>query len=130
MSATRKATLALAWLGACGGAQSTGSADDGGASLDGAVDAASPDAPGSEASSASDAGAPDAPLDSSASSSASCSSASECRTFSDYCGGCACDALGKNDPDPTCDADTVSCFVDPCRDRSATCDPSHHCALQ
>jgi hypothetical protein len=31
-----------------------------------------------------------------------CKQDADCRTFSDYCTGCDCRALGKNDKDPTC----------------------------
>jgi hypothetical protein len=50
-----------------------------------------------------------------------CKQDSDCRTFSDYCTGCDCRALGKADKDPTCAGPGVRCIVDPCRDRSAAC---------
>ncbi len=59
-----------------------------------------------------------------------CSVASDCRTFSNYCGGCACDVLGTGDANPGCDAGTVSCVVDPCYGHTAACDATHHCVLQ
>src|SRR5579872_2584048 len=33
-----------------------------------------------------------------------CSAPSDCRTYSDYCGGCTCYAIGASASDPTCDA--------------------------
>jgi hypothetical protein len=33
-------------------------------------------------------------------------------------------------PNPTCDAGLGSCLVDPCSSHTATCDATHHCALQ
>jgi hypothetical protein len=55
-----------------------------------------------------------------------CADSTQCRLFSDDCGGCRCDALGPNDPNPTCDAG-VSCLVDPCQGKAAVCDSSKHC---
>jgi hypothetical protein len=72
----------------------------------------------------------DAPDVSDASDSGECSSPSDCRTFSDYCGTCKCDALRKDRPSPTCDGGTVACFVDPCMGYKATCDVLNHCILQ
>lgn len=59
-----------------------------------------------------------------------CNAASECRVFAANCGGCTCEALGVSDPNPACDAGTVSCLRDPCEGKSATCDASHRCAVQ
>jgi hypothetical protein len=59
-----------------------------------------------------------------------CTTPSDCRVFSDYCGSCTCIALGTNDPNPACDAGTVSCLVDPCLNHTSVCDATHHCALQ
>jgi hypothetical protein len=86
-------------------------------------------------------GAPDAPNDGPTDSavppdagidagSSPCTHASDCRTFSNYCGGCTCDALGASEPNPVCDAGTVSCLLDPCNGRTAVCDPTGRCALQ
>jgi hypothetical protein len=62
---------------------------------------------------------------------ATCSAASDCRTHSDYCGGCTCDALGVSEPNPDCgEGGVASCFVDPCSGKTATCNSTHHCALQ
>ena len=58
-----------------------------------------------------------------------CTVASDCRMFSNYCGGCTCDALGVAAPDPVCDAGTASCLVDPCQGHAAACDPTGHCTL-
>jgi hypothetical protein len=74
---------------------------------------------------------PDAASDSgSTSGGGTCSSPSGCRTYSNYCGGCTCDALGVSAPNPTCDASLGSCLVDPCTSHTAVCDSTHHCALQ
>lgn len=51
-----------------------------------------------------------------------CLSDADCRTFSNYCDGCSCEALAVSAPDPTCDGTLVQCFVDPCFDQSAVCD--------
>lgn len=59
-----------------------------------------------------------------------CTVVSDCRKFSNYCGGCVCDALGTSQPDPICDAGTVTCILDPCQGHTAVCDPTGHCALQ
>lgn len=52
---------------------------------------------------------------------ASCTTDSDCRLVSDYCGGCACRSLATAEPDPTCKGTVVQCFVDPCRGRLAVC---------
>jgi len=54
-------------------------------------------------------------------SAAVCKQDGDCRTFSDYCTGCDCRALGKNEKDPTCAGPGVRCIADPCRDRVAAC---------
>jgi hypothetical protein len=59
-----------------------------------------------------------------------CTVASDCRTFSDYCGGCTCEALAASQPDPACDGGIVACLVDPCQGHSTVCDPTGRCALQ
>jgi hypothetical protein len=69
----------------------------------------------------------DAPVDAGT---ASCTSASQCRLFSDYCGGCTCDPLGTNQPDPFCPDAGVTCIVDPCQGKTAVCDSTQHCAAQ
>jgi hypothetical protein len=51
-----------------------------------------------------------------------CTTDADCRTFSNYCDGCACDALGTGDADPVCGGTTVSCFADPCMNVEARCD--------
>jgi hypothetical protein len=58
-----------------------------------------------------------------------CTVAADCRTFSNYCGGCACDALGAGKPDPVCEGGTASCLVDPCQGHTAACDATGHCTL-
>ena len=57
-------------------------------------------------------------------------SPSDCGTFSDYCGGCSCEALGTGEPTPTCDGGSISCLVDPCQGHTATCSATHRCAIQ
>lgn len=47
---------------------------------------------------------------------------SDCRTFSDYCTGCDCRALGATQKDPVCKGPGVQCFVDPCLDKTAVCE--------
>jgi hypothetical protein len=86
---------------------------------------------GSDGGSTGDAAGTDARTDSGSSSGGSaCSGPSDCRKYSNYCGGCTCDALGVSAPDPTCDAGLGSCLVDPCSSHTAVCDSTHHCALQ
>lgn len=50
-----------------------------------------------------------------------CTTDADCRTFSNYCDGCSCNALGVTDPNPVCKGTTVSCFADPCMGKTATC---------
>jgi hypothetical protein len=50
-----------------------------------------------------------------------CKTDSDCRTFSDYCIGCNCIPLGKNDKDPGCTGPGVRCVVDPCAHHEAVC---------
>ena len=57
-----------------------------------------------------------------------CSSDADCRLVSNYCGGCFCDALSKNQQDPTC-ISTVKCFTDPCMNHSVAC-VAGVCAVQ
>lgn len=52
---------------------------------------------------------------------AACESDGDCRTFSDYCGGCACRALAAGAPDPRCGGDLVNCVTDPCGEERAVC---------
>lgn len=50
-----------------------------------------------------------------------CESDADCRAFSDYCGGCACEALRADAPDPKCSSKPVSCVMNPCRGKVARC---------
>jgi hypothetical protein len=50
-----------------------------------------------------------------------CETDADCRTFSDYCTGCDCRALSSCQKDPVCPGPGVQCFVDPCRDQTASC---------
>ena len=50
-----------------------------------------------------------------------CSDDADCRTFSSYCGGCRCEALDADAPDPKCPQRSVACIVDPCRGKVARC---------
>ena len=52
---------------------------------------------------------------------ASCTSAGDCRLFSDMCGACTCLALGAAAADPVCSGPGVSCFRDPCSGQTAAC---------
>jgi hypothetical protein len=45
----------------------------------------------------------------------------DCRTFSNYCDGCACEALAAGEKEPACDGKIVACFADPCANQAATC---------
>ena len=117
---------------ACGD-DSTGDAGPDATTSDAATDAAA-DAPAEAAASdaapdgASDASADapgDAPgVDASTVDASSCDAG--CKLFSYECSGgqfpaCTCLALPGDQPDPTCDAGTVSCFVDPCQGKTAAC---------
>lgn len=53
---------------------------------------------------------------------AGCTTDADCRTFSNYCDGCACAALSSGESDPTCSGTTVACFADPCMNMDAVCD--------
>jgi hypothetical protein len=59
----------------------------------------------------------------------SCRTAADCRMFSNYCGGCTCDALAKGATAPICDAGMVSCLLDPCANHSAACSAGGQCFL-
>jgi hypothetical protein len=145
------AAVALAWLtgtvAACSSSSSSGGPSPG--DLDGSADVAQNDS----ASSSSADGSPDqasqsdAPASSAESGAgtdaagldgagateaggASCSTASDCRTHSNYCGGCTCDALAVSEPNPDCEGGLTSCFADPCSGKTATCSATHHCSLQ
>ena len=51
-----------------------------------------------------------------------CSADADCRTQSDYCKGCDCRALAKNQTLPKCDGPSgVRCLVDPCQGKTAVC---------
>jgi hypothetical protein len=50
-----------------------------------------------------------------------CTTDADCRTFSDYCTGCDCRALGVSEPDPVCESPGVRCFADPCLNQTAAC---------
>jgi hypothetical protein len=60
-----------------------------------------------------------------------CKADADCRTFSDYCIGCDCVALGKSDSDPVCNGSGVRCLADPCGHVEAICSPrSGTCELE
>jgi hypothetical protein len=63
-----------------------------------------------------------ASVDMATSGSATCHSAG-CRTFASYCStnACTCIALIKDNPDPVCAGTMVTCAVDPCAGKTATC---------
>jgi hypothetical protein len=73
--------------------------------------------------SADSSGGPSAPFDIHKANAGSCvcSQDADCRTFSDYCTGCDCRALGKHDPDPVCNGPGWNCAVDPCSQTIAVC---------
>jgi hypothetical protein len=50
-----------------------------------------------------------------------CTSDKECRLFSNYCGGCSCQALADGEVDPVCKGDLVACLVDPCMNATPSC---------
>jgi hypothetical protein len=50
-----------------------------------------------------------------------CRTADDCRLFDDYCTGCDCRALAKDDPDPKCSGPGVRCLRQPCADKVAAC---------
>jgi hypothetical protein len=58
-----------------------------------------------------------------------CRTDTDCRTFSDYCTGCDCRALGVAERDPVCPGPGVSCLVDPCAGQRAVCDAGR-CRLE
>ncbi|HVJ90004.1 MAG TPA: hypothetical protein VM580_09375 [Labilithrix sp.] len=54
----------------------------------------------------------------------SCTSDSDCGTWSSYCADtpCVCRVVSKADPAPRCStAATVQCFADPCMKKAAAC---------
>ena len=51
-----------------------------------------------------------------------CRNDGDCRTFSNYCDGCSCDALAEGESDPGCLGTTVQCFAEPCMGQVAVCD--------
>lgn len=134
----RFAFLFVPYALACG---SSGAPDDGGAT-DGTVR----DAPGdafkadtgvndsgdSGAADAGDSGEVEAgdagtAADSGPDAQAKCSSANDCRMYSSYCNGsvlkpCVCYGLQKQEPDPVCDGNLVTCLIDPCLKKKAGCD--------
>ncbi len=79
---------------------------------------------GTDSSSAQDGGS-DAGMDAATDApSSGCQNANDCKLFSSYCQTqpCVCIPLNKNQPNPTCMGQMVSCFVDPCLNKAATCD--------
>jgi hypothetical protein len=58
-----------------------------------------------------------------------CKDHGDCRAFSDYCTGCDCRPLHKNDETPTCAGPRVRCFADPCLKKVAACS-SGRCVLR
>ncbi len=52
-----------------------------------------------------------------------CRQDSDCHLFSSYCATapCQCIALGPGERDPRCNGGMVTCFVPPCRNRTAAC---------
>jgi hypothetical protein len=50
-----------------------------------------------------------------------CQTDADCRLVADYCKGCECRALAKDQSDPVCQGGGVQCFADPCREQAASC---------
>lgn len=52
-----------------------------------------------------------------------CQNANDCKLFSSYCSTdpCKCLPLGKNDPNPICNGQKVTCLIDPCLNKSPFC---------
>jgi hypothetical protein len=71
--------------------------------------------------------APEAGAD--ATTGAACSGTPDCKVVADYCGACTCVALGAGESLPACTTTPVSCIVDPCGGRSATCGASGTCGV-
>ena len=91
------------------------------ASKDGAMNAGMDSAPenaGSDADADMDAGV-DAAVEA-----GQCLSANDCKLFSSYCSTdpCVCFPLHQNDPNPKCNGQMVTCFVDPCLNKMPACD--------
>ena len=66
---------------------------------------------------------------------AKCTTDGDCRKFSSYCDGtvlklCTCVPLGKGDPDPVCDGTKGTCFVDPCKTKTARCGAGNVCVVE
>jgi hypothetical protein len=51
-----------------------------------------------------------------------CTSDNDCTTKDDYCGGCACRALGPKGALGTCTKGLVNCLLAPCASKSARCE--------
>lgn len=51
---------------------------------------------------------------------AECTTDSDCRAYSNYCGGCGCEALSSTEGD-TCSKPDTQCLVDPCMNQAAAC---------
>jgi hypothetical protein len=56
---------------------------------------------------------------------ASCNTDADCRIVDNYCGGCACDALGPGQTATSC-TNPVNCFAQPCAGKVAKCDVATH----
>lgn len=54
-----------------------------------------------------------------------CNTDADCKLSDNYCGGCACDALGPGQTPTTC-SNPVNCFVQPCMNKVAKCDLATH----
>jgi hypothetical protein len=104
-------------LSACGSSSTPSGPDtdagDAGRSPDGAapLDGSSPDS-GGKVDAAIDSGSPGA----------GCTTPSDCRAYSNDCDGCTCLALAADATDPVCPGSPVSCIVDPCQGKKATCE--------
>ena len=64
---------------------------------------------------------PPARVDGGAAPGGACTTNGDCRLFDDYCGGCNCRALSRDQPNPTCATNPVACVVQPCLNKMAAC---------
>ena len=109
------------------GAAETGAHDSGGnVPSDGSTNDVTAPLDGSDGDGgAIDSGTSDAGQGNSDGATAACTSPSDCVLYSSACDTCACIPLGKSEPKPTCTGTIVTCFIDPCEGKTATCDNGH-----
>jgi hypothetical protein len=98
------------------------SSPEGSTSGAGTPEAGAPIDGGNEASAPDSGHAPDASSTPEAGAGLSCGSTGDCRIFSSTCGSCTCLALRAGQDDPPCNKTQVNCLIDPCSDKSPSCD--------